>query len=93
MIQKIVQIVPRLPPYTDGEGDYSLMLAEQLLEQHNLKTHFLVCRPDVYSETTIKGFPITVLPSLTTEAFLSVFPPMLKILFYNTAITLIFKEN
>ncbi|MDJ0728440.1 MAG: hypothetical protein QNJ33_00440 [Crocosphaera sp.] len=74
MIQKIVQIVPRLPPYTDGVGDYALMLAEHLLKQHHIKTHFLVCRPDIYPQKTINGFSITVLPSLTTEAFLSVFP-------------------
>lgn len=74
MTEKIVQIVPRLPPYTDGVGDYSLKLAEQLLKQDKIKTHFLVCRPDIYPEKNIKGFPMTILPSLTTEAFLSVFP-------------------
>ena len=43
MSSKIVQIVPRLPPATDGAGDYAFYLARQLRQDHSIQTHFIVC--------------------------------------------------
>ncbi|MCL1464880.1 hypothetical protein [Argonema galeatum] len=71
---KIVQIVPRLPPYTDGVGDYALRLAEQLLKEHNITTQFIVFQQGLEIEPIINGFSVTGLPAHTSEAFLSVLP-------------------
>lgn len=56
MTQKIVQIVPRLPPNTDGVGDYSLRLAEQLLKDHHIETHFIVFQKGIETQPNINGF-------------------------------------
>lgn len=69
---KIVQVVPRLPPYTDGVGDYSLRLAEQLLKVHNITTQFIVFQQGIEIEPVINGFPATVLPAHSSNTFLSV---------------------
>ncbi|MBD1945589.1 glycosyltransferase family 1 protein [Coleofasciculus sp. FACHB-712] len=71
---KIVQIVPRLPPYTDGVGDYSIRLASQLLKGHGIVTQFLVFQPDIEIEPIIEGFAATVIPAHTPKALLSVLP-------------------
>ncbi|MBE9125471.1 MULTISPECIES: glycosyltransferase family 1 protein [unclassified Coleofasciculus] len=70
----IVQIVPRLPPYTDGVGDYSLRLAEQLLKAHGITTQFLAFQQGLKLDPMINGFPVIGLPAHNLDAFLSVFP-------------------
>jgi len=42
---KLIQIVPKLPPEVDGIGDYAFFLAQQLLNNHQVKTDFIVCNP------------------------------------------------
>ncbi|HBB31371.1 MAG TPA: hypothetical protein DDZ80_13150 [Cyanobacteria bacterium UBA8803] len=74
MTKTIVQIVPRLPPYTDGVGDYALRLADRLLQEHEIFTHFLVFQQGIQTDPIIKGFSATGLPAHNTEAFLSVLP-------------------
>ena len=71
---KIVQIVPRLPPYTDGVGDYALRLAEELLNAHGITTQFLVFQKELELEPVINGFPVIGLSEHSSNAFLSVFP-------------------
>lgn len=71
---KIVQIVPRLPPYTDGVGDYSILLANQLSKDYGIVTHFLVFKPGNKTEPIVAGFPATAIPAHTPEALLSVLP-------------------
>lgn len=70
----IVQIVPRLPPHTDGVGDYSTQLASQLLKDHRIATQFLVFQQGIKIEPIVAGFPATGIPTHTVEAFLSVLP-------------------
>ncbi|MCP2731661.1 glycosyltransferase family 4 protein [Limnofasciculus baicalensis] len=74
MNKTIIQIVPRLPPYTDGVGDYALRLADKLLKDHRLSTHFLVFQDGLQIDPIINGFSATVIPAHTTDAFLSVLP-------------------
>jgi hypothetical protein len=75
MTKNIVQIVPRLPPYTDGVGDYSLKLAEQLLKDQQISTHFLVFQLGIEVPSTIAGFPVTALAEHNSQALLSALPP------------------
>lgn len=42
----IIQIVPRLPPATDGVGDYAIRVANQLRVAHQIESHFIVGDPD-----------------------------------------------
>lgn len=73
MTSKILQIVPTPPNQTDGIGDYSLQLAEQLLKEYQINTHFLVFRT-ASIEPVINGFPAISLPERNTQALLSVLP-------------------
>lgn len=75
MNKTIVQIVPRLPPYTDGVGDYALGVADRLLKERGISTHFLVFQQGLQIEPIINGFSATGLPAHSTKAFLSVLPP------------------
>ena len=49
---KLLQIVPRLPPYSDGVGDYARLLALQLFKSHQLETEFVSFRPGKTPGTT-----------------------------------------
>ncbi|MGD2183145.1 hypothetical protein [Lusitaniella coriacea] len=71
---KIVQIVPRLPPYRDGVGDYSLKLAGQLLKAHGIFTEFLVFQPGIEVPSKVNGFPAKGFPTQTLETLISVLP-------------------
>lgn len=71
---KIVKIVPRLPPHTDGVGDYSIQLASQLLNAHGIATQFLVFQQGIETEPIVAGFPATGIPDHTPEALFSVLP-------------------
>lgn len=73
-LKKIVQIVPRLPPYPDGVGDYSLRLAGKLRDEHSISTHFFVFQQGITIEPLINGFSTTVLPAHSPETFLSLLP-------------------
>lgn len=78
MNKTIVQIVPRLPPYTDGVGDYGLRLADRLLKDRGLFTHFLVYQQGLEINPVINGFKATGLPAHTTDGLLSVLPTDLE---------------
>ena len=69
--QKILQIVPRLPPETDGVGDYAFNLAQQLRQDYSIQTHFIVCDRTWSGEKTIDGFPISHLSNSTAESLSS----------------------
>ncbi len=66
---KIIQIVPRLKPAIDGVGDYSLVLANKLLEKHDIETLFLVCDPLWRGEDVIDGFQVIRLTDRTEKRF------------------------
>jgi hypothetical protein len=74
MTNKILQIIPTPPNCTDGIGDFSLLLAEQMYKDYQITTHFLVFQTNLEVEENINGFPITCLESHNTEAFLSAIP-------------------
>ncbi|HBE18014.1 MAG TPA: hypothetical protein DEG17_24950 [Cyanobacteria bacterium UBA11149] len=70
----IVQIVPRLPPYTDGVGDYSLRLAESLRKNHRISTYFIVFQQGIEIPPVIQGFSATGLLAYDSDTLLSVLP-------------------
>lgn len=67
----VISIVPRLPPTTDGVGDYAFHLARQLRQDHNIQTHFIVCDRTYSTDKNIDNFPISQLADPTAEALLS----------------------
>ena len=71
---KIVQIVPRLPPYTDGVGDYALQLAGELLERDRILSEFLVFRPGPKNPNRIQEFPIHRLNQRDRDSILALIP-------------------
>ena len=66
----ISTIVPRLPPSTDGVGDYSLYLAHQLRKECNIETEFIVCDPLWNAQSEVQGFRTVHLKERSTSAFL-----------------------
>ncbi len=58
---RILQIVPRLPPAMCGVGDYSLVLARALRDNHGINTQFIVADPAWESGKVELGFPVEVL--------------------------------
>lgn len=76
---KIIQVVPRLPPATDGLGDYALSLALQMRQFFDINTHFIVADQRWIGKAHIEGFNISKVPMqsanklsslLESEAFL-----------------------
>ncbi len=66
----IFTIVPRLPPSTDGVGDYSLYLARALQQSFSFKTHFIVCDPAWKAQSEVEGFQVTHLKKRSTSDLL-----------------------
>ncbi len=79
MTKKIVQIVPRLPLYGDGVGDYSIKLSEKLLENFGILTDFLIFETQGKIRQ-LDGFYVQRLPAHNPDAFISVFPKQSKII-------------
>ncbi len=71
---EVVQIVPRLPPYTDGVGDYALRLGEQLWQDHHIRSHFLAFCTGLEFTPLNHGFSISSLKAHTAEALLQAVP-------------------
>jgi len=67
----ILQIVPRLPPYSDGVGDYAILLAKQLASNHNIQTDFVTFCPGTETPATVDGFTTHRLFEHTTQYLLS----------------------
>jgi hypothetical protein len=59
--KRIISIVPRLPPLTDGVGDYALSTARALKQQFGIETEFVVCDPLWQGDRTLEGFKIHAL--------------------------------
>ncbi len=63
---KILQIVPSLPPDTNGLGDYALNIARPLFSKYEVKTEFLVGNPNWISSERpghIDNFKVTAIES------------------------------
>ena len=71
---KILQIVPRLPPYSDGVGDYARLLAMQLSRAHQIQTEFVSFRPGLETPPEVDGFLTHRLFDHTAAALLSLVP-------------------
>lgn len=65
--KKITVIVPRLPPATDGLGDYGLALARQLKLNFNLDSEFIVCDPKWKGEAVCDEFMVTCLKKRSAD--------------------------
>ena len=59
---RLLQIVPHLPPTISGVGDYALILARALREQHDLHTIFAVAHPGREGTEQLDGFAVIPLP-------------------------------
>jgi hypothetical protein len=70
----VLQIIPTPPNLGDGIGDYALLLAEQMLKDYDVITHFLVFRLDVEINSAVNGFPMSGLNDHSCQAFASAFP-------------------
>lgn len=71
---EIVQIVPRLPPHTDGVGDYALRLSDQLWADYRIYSHFLVFKLGLQLDPLESGFSVTSLAEHSAEALLAALP-------------------
>jgi hypothetical protein len=60
-MQKIISIVPRLPPLIDGVGDYALSTAIALKQQFGIETEFIICDTLWQGDRTLEGFKINAL--------------------------------
>lgn len=58
---ELTSIVPRLPPVTDGVGDYALSLARELRERFGINTRFIVGDPSWLEEGSVENFPVSKL--------------------------------
>lgn len=72
---KILQLVPHLPPLATGIGDYSVAIAQKLLSDYDIFTHFLTYElwfaKYVKDHPFIDQFPVKRLKEKSTEHFLS----------------------
>ena len=68
---KLIQIVPRLPPYSDGVGDYARLLAKQLSNFHQIETEFVAFRPGNQTPNQIDGFYTHWLFTHTADSLLA----------------------
>ncbi|NJN22131.1 MAG: hypothetical protein HC812_14285 [Leptolyngbya sp. RL_3_1] len=71
---KILQVVPRLPPYLDGVGDYALNIFKALSQLSDFSLEFLVIRPDQKSEDWVDGFRSYRLLKASRKDFIDLVP-------------------
>jgi hypothetical protein len=64
---QLIQILPGLPPPTDGIGDYALKLARQFRDEHAIETMFLVVAPD-WNGAPVNGFEAISVRERTADA-------------------------
>jgi len=64
---QFIQIVPGLPPWVDGIGDYALQLARRLRDEHGINTRFLVGDP-AWMDASVEGFTAARVCQRTAEA-------------------------
>ncbi|MEB3269816.1 MAG: hypothetical protein VKJ09_14830 [Leptolyngbya sp.] len=74
----ILQIVPRLPPHTDGVGDYALRLGEQLWRDRSIYSHFLPFTLGLDYSPLDNGFSIASLSAHTSEALMAACPSSIQ---------------
>lgn len=67
----IISIVPRLPPAIDGVGDYALRLAQQLYQDHQISTHFIVGDPNWSGEIDSPGISAVKVSERSSSSLIS----------------------
>ena len=70
----LVQIVPRLPPATDGLGDYALSLARQLRRGFGIETRFVVGDSLWAGGEQVEGFAVRRLRARSAAELLGALP-------------------
>ncbi|MBD2437146.1 glycosyltransferase [Nostoc sp. FACHB-110] len=68
----MIQIVPQMPPFPNGVGDYSLALARRLRQDFGITTCFFVGDPNWNGATEIENFPIHKVDERSAKALVSV---------------------
>jgi hypothetical protein len=66
----LIQIVPGLPPRIDGIGDYSLVLARRLAQDHGIRTSFIVADP-AWRGGELPEFPATAIRARSAEQMIA----------------------
>jgi len=67
---EIIQIVPSLPPATGGLSDFSLLVAKELRDSHQIHSRFVVGDPAWNGSGEIKGFFAESTPDRTPGGLL-----------------------
>lgn len=67
----LIQVIPRLPPATDGLGDYALSLARQLRNNFGIDSQFVIGDPNWSGRKEVDGFRTTCLTDRSAAALLS----------------------
>lgn len=67
----IIHIVPQMPPFPSGVGDYSLALARQMHQDFGIKTYFIVGNPNWNGDTKIENFQIQKVEQCSAKALIS----------------------
>jgi hypothetical protein len=75
----LIQIVPRLPPATDGLGDYAFYLAKQLRNECDIDSHFIVGNPQWESPQSI-GFDVQRVEERSSPALLEILRSSLSVI-------------
>jgi hypothetical protein len=83
MTEQVLQIIPTPPNSVDGIGDYAFLLANQMLMDAQIETHFLVFRNDLDIALAADRFPtdrfsIAQLPTHRPEVFRSLIPQNIR---------------
>jgi hypothetical protein len=73
-LDRIISIVPRLPPAVDGLGDYGLNVALQLRQDFGLVTEFVVGDPAWTGGTFVEEFKVKQVVGRSTAALLELLP-------------------
>lgn len=73
MNNRIVQIVPTLPPGIDGLGDYALNLARKLQKDWDIQTSFIVGNPQ-WQKGDFNEFEACAIAQRSPQALLSILP-------------------
>ena len=81
MSTRILQIVPRMFPDVDGVGDYALQLARELRDRNQIRSDFLVFRPNPRLQPQVDGFAVHRLDHHTVQGLVDQVPENISTIF------------
>jgi hypothetical protein len=73
-MDRLIAIIPRLPPAIDGIGDYALGLARLLQDNVAITTRFIVADPDWNGTDRVEDFEVRRLTSRSTGELFDLLP-------------------